>query len=69
MPVEVRVEARRDLVQAARVSEQQRDGLGAFFIDRLFEDLKRLEREAGIHEQVFGLHRKLSRRFPSAIYW
>jgi plasmid stabilization system protein ParE len=28
-----------------------------------------LESQAGIHELVFGLHRKLSRRFPYAIYY
>ena len=28
-----------------------------------------MEREGGIHEQIFGLHRKLSRRFPYAIYY
>jgi hypothetical protein len=44
-------------------------GLGASFTDRLFDDLKRLEGEAGIHEVVFGMHRKLSRRFPCAIYY
>jgi len=69
MRVELRVEARRDLLQAAGFYEQQREGLGGFFADRLFEDLARLEREAGIHERVFGLHRKLSRRFPYAIYY
>jgi plasmid stabilization system protein ParE len=69
MRVELRVEARRDLVEAAGFYEQQREGLGAYFVDRLFEDLKRLEREGGIHEQIFGLQRKLSRRFPYAIYY
>jgi len=29
----------------------------------------RLEKEAGIHATVFGLHRKLSKRFPFAIYY
>jgi plasmid stabilization system protein ParE len=69
MRVELRVEARRDLLDGAWFYEQQREGLGAYFTDRLFEDLERLEGEAGIHETVFGLHRKLSRRFPFAIYY
>ncbi|MBM4013245.1 MAG: type II toxin-antitoxin system RelE/ParE family toxin [Planctomycetes bacterium] len=68
MRVELRVEARRDLLEGAWFYEQQREGLGSYFTDRLFEDLERLEREAGIHESVFGFHRKLSRRFPYAIY-
>jgi hypothetical protein len=69
MRVELRVEARRDLLDGAWFYEQQREGLGTYFTDRLFEDLERLEGEAGIHEVVFGLHRKLARRFPFAIYY
>lgn len=66
MHVELRVEARDDLIDGALFYEQQRQGLGDYFADCLFEDL---EREAGIHEIVFGLHRKLSKRFPFAIYY
>ena len=69
MRVELRVEARHDLLEGAWFYEQQREGLGDYFTDRLFEDLDRLEREAGIHATVFGLHRKLSKRFPFAIYY
>ena len=69
MHVELRVEARDDLVDAAAFYDGQRDGLGDHFIDSLFSDLKRLESEAGIHEIVYGLHRKLSERFPFAIYY
>ena len=69
MRVELRVEARHDLLEGAWFYEQQREGLGDYFTDCLFEDLDRLEREAGIHEKVFGLHRKLSKRFPFAIYY
>lgn len=69
MRVELRVEARHDLIDGALFYEQLRQGLGDYFTDCLFEDLERLEREAGIHEIVFGLHRKLSKRFPFAIYY
>ena len=69
MRVELRAEARQDLVEGALFYEEQRQGLGDYFIDRLFEDLLRLEGEAGIHEMVYGLHRKLSKRFPFAIYY
>lgn len=69
MRVELRVEARHDLLEGAWFYEQQREGLGDYFTDRLFEDLERLETEAGIHSKVFGLHRKLSKRFPFAIYY
>jgi len=36
MRVELRVEARHDLVEGALFYEQQRQGLGARFTDRLF---------------------------------
>lgn len=69
MHVELRVEARDDLADAAAFYDSQRDGLGDRFIDSLFADLERLESEAGIHEIAYGLHRKLSERFPFAIYY
>ena len=69
MHVELRVEARDDLANAAAFYDGQRDGLGEYFIDSLFADLERLESAAGIHEIVYGLHRKLSERFPFAIYY
>jgi plasmid stabilization system protein ParE len=69
MRVELRVEARRDLIEGALFYEQQREELADDFLDCLFSDLDRLEREAGIHELVFGLHRMLSKRFPFAVYY
>jgi plasmid stabilization system protein ParE len=69
MRVELRVEARRDLVNAAAFYEDQQAGLGDYFIDALFTDLESLESQAGIHEVVYGLHRRLSARFPFAIYY
>ncbi len=69
MHVELRVEARHDPVQGALFYEAQREGLGDYFTDSLFEDLERLEGQAGIHAMVYGLHRKLSSKFPFAIYY
>ena len=69
MRVELRVEARNDLVEAAAFYDAQRDGLGDYFIGCLFSDLESLELQGGIHEIVHGLHRKLSARFPFAIYY
>ncbi len=69
MHVELRVEARNDLVEAAAFFDAQRDGLANFFIDSVFSYLKKLESEAGIHELAYGLHRKLAKRFPFAIYY
>ena len=69
MRVELRPEARQDLVEASLFYEAQREGLGGYFIDCLFSDLAALESEVGIHVVVYGLHRKLSARFPFAIYY
>ena len=69
MHVELRAEARNDLTEAAAFYEGQRKDLGDYFLECLFSDLERLESEAGIHEVVYRLHRKLSRRFPFAIYY
>ena len=69
MHVELRVEARQDIVEAAAFYDSQRDGLGDYFIDCIFDDLSDLESQAGIHEVVSGLHRKLADRFPFAIYY
>jgi plasmid stabilization system protein ParE len=69
MLVELRVEARTDLEEGAAFYESQREGLGKRFMDCLFADLKTLESQGGIHETSFGFHRKLSARFPFAIYY
>jgi len=69
MRVELRVEARNDLVEGAAFYDSQQAGVGDHFIKCLFSDLDALESQGGIHEVVYGLHRKLSKRFPFAIYY
>ena len=69
MRVELRVEARLDLTVGSGFYERQREGLGDYFLDCLFADLETLESQAGIHEIVYGLHCKPSKRFPFAIYY
>lgn len=66
MRVELRVEARLDLVDAAWFYDRQRDKLGDYFVDRIFDDLKTLETNAGILELTFGFHRKLVRACPKS---
>jgi hypothetical protein len=46
-----------------------RIGVGDYFQDCLFSDIDSLVLYAGIHRQVFGFHRLLSKRFPYAIYY
>jgi hypothetical protein len=69
MRVELRVEAREDLVNGALFYGRQSPGLDEYFIESLHEDLKALERIPGVHERYRGFYRKLSRRFPFAIYY
>jgi len=59
----------KDLVAGQRFYERQGEGLGAYFLDSLFSDIDSLRLYAGIHRQVFGFHRLLSKRFPFAIYY
>ena len=56
-------------MQGSAFYDSQQDGVGDYFIDCLFSDLEALESQGGIHELVYGLHRKLSKRFPFAIYY
>ena len=43
MRSELRVEAREDLAEAAEFYDRQRSGLGDYFVDCIFADLKGLE--------------------------
>lgn len=69
MHVELRDEARGDLVIGALFYGKQSPGLDDHFLACLRDDLKQLETTFGIHEKYRGFHRKLSQRFPFAIYY
>lgn len=69
MDVELRDEAREDLVNGALFYADRSLGLEVHFLDCLRSDLESLESTAGVHEQYRGFHRKLSQRFPFAIYY
>ncbi len=69
MRVELRDEAREDLVIGALFYACQSPGLDDHFLESLRSDLATVESTAGIHEQYRGFHRKLSQRFPFAIYY
>lgn len=58
-----------DIDSGRRFYEGQQAGLGDYFLDSLFSDIDSLLLYAGIHQQVFGYYRTLSRRFPYAIYY
>jgi hypothetical protein len=43
--------------------------LAAIFLESIFDEIDLLAVHGGIHIQVFGYHRSLSKRFPFAIYY
>ena len=69
MRAELRDEARADLVDGAWFYGRQARGLDDHFVERRREDLRTLETTSGIHEKYRGFYRKLSKRFPFAIYY
>lgn len=69
MNVELRDEARDDLVNGAAFYCEQSAGLDEYFLKCLREDIKKLETTGGVHEKYRGFHRSLSDRFPYAIYY
>jgi len=58
-----------DLLDGYRFYEDQREGLGGYFLDALYSDIESLRISAGVHVRCFGsFHRLLSKRFPFAVY-
>lgn len=69
MKIEILDEAQEDLLQGFHFYEKRAVGLGPYFIDCLFSDIDSLLLYAGVHQNVFGYFRCLSKRFPFAIYY
>ncbi len=69
MKIRISRSADRDLLAGFRFYEQQAPGVGHYFLDSLFADIDSLVLHAGIHRQIAGFHRRLSDRFPFAIYY
>jgi plasmid stabilization system protein ParE len=69
MKIEILSIAMSDIQFGQRFYEQQQEGLGVYFLDSLFSDIDALLLYAGIHQQLFGYYRALSKRFPYAIYY
>ncbi len=61
--------AEADLLRGFDFYEQQDLGVGTYFLETLYSDIESLRLYAGIHRQVYGYHRLLSRRFPYAVYY
>lgn len=69
MRVELRDEARDDLANGAWFYGRQSPGLDDYFLESLHDDLRSLQAVFGVHERYRGFYRKLSKRFPFAIYY
>ena len=62
-------EAVDDLDAGYAFYDEREKGIGNYFYDNLIADIESLSIFAGIHTQVEGLYRVLSKRFPYAIYY
>jgi hypothetical protein len=69
MKIRILDEAISDLRLGAQFYEDQGAGLGTYFLDTLFSDIESLHLYAGVHIQVEGYSRLLSKRFPFAVYY
>ncbi|MCU1265046.1 MAG: hypothetical protein JWM21_1364 [Acidobacteria bacterium] len=70
MNIEILEQARDDLVEGFEFYEQQRTGLGSYFLSNLYGDIESLHLYCGLHETAFSDYfRLLSRRFPFAVYY
>jgi len=69
MKIHILDEAIYDLRISAQFYEDQKSGLGTYFLDTLFSDIESLHLYAGVHIQIEGFYRLLSKRFPVAVYY
>lgn len=69
MIVNISSDAEADIADGFWFYEGQNGGLGDYFRSSIIADIDSLAIYGGIHEQVYGYHRSLSRRFPFAIYY
>lgn len=67
MRIELLDLAERDLIAGFNFYEEQAAGVGSYFLESLYSDIESLRLFAGIHRQVLGYHRLLSKRFPYAV--
>lgn len=67
--VEILPAAEDDLDAGEQFYEEQTPGSGDCFLDCLLSAPRALETSAGTHRVVHGFHRKVSRRFPFAIFY
>ena len=69
MRIKILKQALEDLYKGQLFYEKQDRELGEYFFNSLFSDIDSLTLFAGVHIKVFGYYRKLSQKFPYAIYY
>jgi|SRR5580704_9608853 plasmid stabilization system protein ParE len=69
MKVRILTSAFNDLSDGRAFYESQGQSLGDYFFDSVFSDIDSLVLYGGIHQEVMGYHRLLTRRFPYAVYY
>ena len=69
MTIKLLDEAEKDIENGIYFYEAQNQGLGHYFLDTIMADIDSLLIYGGIHIEIRGYHRLLSKRFPFAIYY
>ncbi|NEQ98253.1 MAG: type II toxin-antitoxin system RelE/ParE family toxin [Cyanothece sp. SIO2G6] len=69
MIIQISSDAIADLEEGFWFYEAQSPGLGDYFRDCLIADIDSLVFYGGIHQEIYGYYRMLSKRFPFAIYY
>jgi plasmid stabilization system protein ParE len=67
--IKIRVEAERDLGDAAIYYNSRSDGVGDNYLECMMGELNALLNTAGTHREMHGCFRKLIKRFPYAVYY
>jgi plasmid stabilization system protein ParE len=69
MTIKLLDEAEKDIENGIYFYDAQNQGLGRYFLDTIMSDIDSLLIYGGIHIEIRGYHRLLSKRFPFAIYY
>jgi plasmid stabilization system protein ParE len=62
-------DAVQDIEEARDFYNLLEKGAGEYFVTSILDDLEDLSKNHGIHSKHFGFYRKLSKKFPYAIYY
>jgi hypothetical protein len=70
MNVQILDQAVEDLIEGFHFYEDQRAGLGSYFLTNLYADIESLRLYGGIHRRAYkNYQRLLSKRFPFAVFY